>query len=250
MSLIENYLKDINENFCVQENVYDCKEDENLETVFTLSNGYIGLRGATELDAQKKCRGTYIAGIYDKLETDEAQEVCGLTLKNKAITPAYAIIPDTNILKIETDGVPFDFINCEVLKYNRTLNMKRGIVINSYELKNRQGKTIEIKTLTLVSKVYKNIILYKAEVTPLDFDGKITVKFENSLCTNPQFIPRLKDYVSVTDLKSVTETDGVCKILANVCETNTNISVSAKTDGRVEMFIEKSQNGIGEVFSF
>ena len=93
---------------------YDAADETNLETVFTLSNGYMGVRGALEVPSANKCQGTYITGVYDKPEKDTAEEVCGLTLKNKAITPAYAIMPDLNLIEIRESDGNYDFMNCEI----------------------------------------------------------------------------------------------------------------------------------------
>ena len=227
---------------------YDVNEEANQETIFTLANGYMGVRGAIELPSQKKCQGTYLAGVFDKPEEPDDAVVCGLTLRNKAITPAYAIVPDTNLFEIQAEGSNFDFMNCDIQKCKRTLDMRHGLEQNEYIIKNRSGNMIDVKTLTMVSKVRKHIIMYRVDVTPVNFSGKLTVKFVNSLNTNPQFIPRLKDYISKTDCIALENNGQSVCLLGRVAETGTEICAMAQTVGAGRRYVEYVKDGICEVF--
>ena len=246
--MIKKYDKELMDEWCIIREGYDVNEEANQETVFTLANGYMGVRGTIELPSQKKCQGTYLAGVFDKPEVPDDAVVCGLTLQNKAITPAYAIVPDTNLLEIHTNGDSFDFMNCEVQKCNRILDMRYGVEQNEYIIKSRKGNTIEVKTFTLVSKVRKHIVMYSVEVTPVNFSGKITVKFCNSLCTNPQFIPRLKDYISKTNCVGLESIEQSVCLLGKVAETGTDICAMAQTTGVGQRYVEYVKDGICEVF--
>ena len=227
---------------------YDVNEEANQETIFTLANGYMGIRGAIELPSQNKCHGTYLAGVFDKLEVPDDSVVCGLTLQNKAITPAYAIVPDTNLIEIHTAGDSFDFMNCDIQNCKRVLDMRHGITRNEYTIKSRKGNIVEVKTLTMVSKVRKHIIMYYVNVMPVNFSGKLTVKFGNSLFTNPQFIPRLKDYISKTDCLELENTENYVCLLGRVAETGTEICAMAQTTGANQQYVEYTKDGICEVF--
>ena len=247
---MKKYDKEFMDEWCIIREGYDINEEANQETVFTLANGYMGVRGAIELPSQKKCQGTYLAGVFDKSEVPDDAVVCGLTLQNKAITPAYAIVPDTNLLEIHTEGDSFDFMNCEVQKCKRILDMKHGVERNEYIIKSRKGNLVEIHTFTMVSKVRKHIVMYSVEVTPINFSGKMTVKFCNSLCTNPQFIPRLKDYISKTDCIGMGSVEQSVWLLGRVAETGADICVMAQTTGTGQRYVEYIKDGVGEVFEF
>lgn len=93
MREIAFYEKDIKEKYSVKINEYVATDEANKETVFTLCNGYMGVRGALSLGGRFSEAGTYIAGLFDKKEKDESEAVCGLTIKNKAITPRLQSFP-------------------------------------------------------------------------------------------------------------------------------------------------------------
>lgn len=227
---------------------YDAADETNLETVFTLSNGYMGVRGALEVPSANKCQGTYITGVYDKPEKDTAEEVCGLTLKNKAITPAYAIMPDLNLIEIRESDGNYDFMNCEIEACKRILDMKHGVVYNTYVLSNAAKKRLQIRTALLVSETRKHILLQELEITALNFSATLSVCFKNTLCENPQFIPRLKDYISRTELLRVNAGEKAVTLDARITETNGLIFAAAHTVGDGHKSIEYLQNGIAESF--
>ena len=248
MSFIEKMSETLKDEWHVTREGYSLEDEANQETLFTLSNGYMGVRGAIELPTQGNCRATYLAGVYDKQETRGAFDERMVIKQNKAITPAYAIVPDTNIVEIQAEGESFDFMNCEIMECRRVLDMIRGVTINSYTLKSRRERVIQVKTFNLVSKVRKHITMCRIEITPLNFEGKIIVRFGNNLCTNPQSIRRLNDYISKTDLVAVREEDSYVCVSGKVVETGMLICAMSHTIGFGSKYAEYVKDGIKEVF--
>lgn len=248
MTVIEKYKKIQREDWCVVREGYELEEEANLETVFTLSNGYMGIRGAIELPSLNKAPGTYVAGVFDKPEVPDDSVVCGLTLQNKAITPAYAIMPDTNLFEIHADGDSFDFMNGQILACRKVLDMRRGMTVNTYTIQSRKNRILNVSTLTMVSKARKHVVLYRVEVTPMNFQGNVTVSLCNSLCTTPQFIPRLKDYISRTDCAALKMGHGYVSLLGSVTQTGAQVCVTSHTRGDGARHAEYRKDGICEVF--
>jgi len=61
------------------------------ETIFTLSNGYMGVRATTEETYREETRGCYIAGLFDKFpgEVTELANIPSL----KCCTPLLVVCP-------------------------------------------------------------------------------------------------------------------------------------------------------------
>lgn len=249
MKDIAYYLQGIEDTWCVRKTAFAPDGEADDETIYTLSNGYLGVRGALELDGRTKDAATYIAGLYDKKEEPETVESRGY-VKNKALTPAYAVVPDADLIELEADGVPFDFINSAVVDFRRTLDMKRGFVVNEYVLKNPAGKTVSVKTLSFLSRVHLHDVYTRVEIEPLDFCTKTTVRFKNRLCRTPKFIRRLKDYVSKTDLVAACERDGVCALEAEIFDTKERVFLRAQTLGAGTRYAIVTSDGIDEAFVF
>ncbi|KAF2962430.1 glycoside hydrolase family 65 protein [Fervidobacterium sp. 2310opik-2] len=149
----------------VVRNSYSHSDNYVYETLFTLANGYLSLRGIEEF-SNYKMKGTYIAGIFDK---SEAQVV---ELVN---------LPDPLAIRIYVDGVPLNLDSGNVLDYQRKLDMKRGLLISNYTFKVSE-KIISIESKRFVSRANIHRFGVKYVITPVNFSGKIIV--ENCIDTN------------------------------------------------------------------
>ena len=127
MKDIDYYARRARQGWMLRRDMY-CPEDEtNQETLYTLSNGYIGVRGALGQAELHKDAATFIAGMFDKSEEENPSVGSRGYVKNKAITPAYATVPDCNLWDISSDGIGFDFINSKIHSFEQALDMERGI---------------------------------------------------------------------------------------------------------------------------
>ena len=242
------YKNGIEQGWTVEKSSYQKEEERGDETIFTLSNGYLGIRGSLEISSANKDAATFIAGLYDKDEAPSVGPAKRGYVKNKAITPAYATVPDANLMEISSGDIPFDFINCKVLSFFRTLDLKRGILFNEYSLENAEGKAIEVKTMTVASKINRHDVLRKIEVKALNFDGEIAVRLKNSLCDKPKTIRRLKDYVVKSELVRADYENGACLLEAEIGETKDRVLLLAVTEGEDNPFVMRTETGIDEVF--
>lgn len=248
MDEIAVFEKGIKEKYGIVLNEYQAADEANKETIFTLCNGYMGIRGALSLGGRFSEAGTYIAGLFDKKEKEESEAVCGLTIKNKAITPALAIVPDGNLADITAGGEKFDAMNCRVLNFKRTLDLLRGFTVDSYLLESKSGKILGVKAMNFVFKSSYHEAFIRTEITPVNFDGEIIVTLKNTLNQNPQYIPRLRDYICATVLKDTCCSGESVRLNAEVFETGEKIYMLAKTLGDGERVAETDKNGINEKF--
>ena len=237
--------------WCIEKSNYDPSEEAYLESIFTLSNGYIGIRASLELASSGSEPGTYFAGVYDKLDNSVDNNLFGVSIKNKAITPSYAIAPSMNFVEVIVGGRSINFNNCIVKKFNRILDMQRGILLNTYVLEENNGRITEIKTMMVVFKSNSHLSMQKIEIIAKNYSDHITVRFIDHLDKNPQFIKRLKDYTSKTDLISMDGSDSYVYINCKVSETGLGISLVSKTlsSNYLIKTIEKEKNSIKEVFN-
>ncbi len=227
---------------------YSDSYEEGEETVFTLTNGYIGVRATRELTSPNAIGGAYIAGLYDKPDKYEKVERFGLIMVNKALCPSYAILPTFWGVRVYTDNESFDFCTSKVVKYNRVLDMKHATLTNEYVLESSFGKQISLTFTSIVSKVQLHIFATKLVVKALNFSGNVRVCFDYSQDDKPILIQRIMDYNCPTAFVSAEEENGQVVLCSKVTETNIDIVLSAKTTGVGKKNFVQIVNGISEVF--
>ena len=151
------------EEFIISENKYEEKENLNYESLFALSNGYLGIRGSHEEGTKSTLPYFFINGVFDKSETFMRELVA---------------LPNPLGIKFYIEKELIGIENCEILKYSRELDIKNGILWKYLILKDKYGRETKIEGCRFVSR--KNIhrigIIYN--LTPLNYDGIIEVESE------------------------------------------------------------------------
>jgi len=162
------------------------------ETIFSLSNGYIGTRGTLEegyaFKTDQGLEGNFINGFYESGQIRYGEWNFGFPEYNQ--TPLN--LPNLKTTRIYLDGEWFDMRTGLVEDYKRTLNMHDGLITRSLVWTSPGGSRVRIETARFVSFVMKNIMATRIKITPLDFTGEIRLQsildadVENHTCvSNP-----------------------------------------------------------------
>lgn len=120
---------------------YDAENNEIFESLTSLGNGFMGMRGNHEEDySGKTLQGTYIAGVYYPDKTKVGWWKNGYPEYFAKVLNALNFIG----VKVWIDDIPLDLANCKVLHYERTLDMKHGLLTRSFEVEADSGLIVRI----------------------------------------------------------------------------------------------------------
>jgi kojibiose phosphorylase len=169
---------------------YNCLENKKYETLFTLANGYRGLRGALEFSNSGQ-RGNFVSGVFDK-HSAQVTEIVNLQ------------DPLTINIYIENELVNID--NFDVLYFKRELNMKEGVLYTNFHVKTPIGKEVKISAERFISRADVHRWGAKYVITPVNFKGKIFIEnIIDGRVINSEFDPvnKTKHFIvnGVYDLK-------------------------------------------------
>ncbi|MFO7871084.1 MAG: glycosyl hydrolase family 65 protein [Kiritimatiellia bacterium] len=242
------------EEWELAQNSYSPADEGLWGTLLTLSNGYYGFRGNLELPSAGREPGVYLAGVYDKPDVKEQTEALGLDLRNKAVTPAYAVAPIWNLVELEINGLCVDFMNAEVPVFSRSLDMKRGLLTSTYELRDSEDRTTRLRFVSAALLTHRRLCVMQCDVEPLDYEGLVTLRFCCEQPDRPQYIPRLKDYVSHTNYTGFRRSpDGnAVAIAGQVEQTGAVLALASRTHAHdsIELHVEERPKGVAETFRF
>src|SRR6056297_145161 len=152
-------------------NTYDPSKQMVEESLFTIGNGYIGLRGCFEEGYPQgdSIRGTYINGLYDRVPMIHAEKAFGFP----EIQDKQPRIVDTQTCKVYLDGEKAQLNEGKYEDYYRWLDYKRGESERGYTYRTKSGKTAKLKFNRMVSLKHLNHVIYEVEV---DYHGDIELK--------------------------------------------------------------------------
>ncbi|WP_128543573.1 glycoside hydrolase family 65 protein [Larkinella soli] len=160
------------DEWCIVEEGFHAAYNEITESLMSLGNGRMGQRGNfEERFTGKTLQGNYVAGVYYPDKTRVGWWKNGY--------PDYfaKVLNAANWIGIDIDieYESLDLNTCTVRDFRRVLNMKEGYLERSFIATLKSGKELKVNARRFCSIVDDEAGAIRYSITPLNFDGKITV---------------------------------------------------------------------------
>ncbi len=145
----------------VIETEFDPTQLHHKETVFTLGNGYLGVRGSFEEGYSEDFSATLIHGVYDDVKIAHTELVnC----------------PNWLPLVVTVAGERFSMDSGEILNYERRLDLRLGLVSRDVRWRSPSGHTLDFHFQRFASLADQHVLAIRTSITSVDFEGEITVE--------------------------------------------------------------------------
>ncbi len=141
------------------------------ESIFTLGNGNLGVRGVFEEGyalGMESIRGTYVNGFYDEVPIEYPENAYGFS----RLQQKQPNLMDAQWIVIELDGERVSLFQNRHSNYHRILHFDRGLMSRSFSYQTGRGRTAIISILKMVSQIEKGLILWQVDV---DYQGDIHI---------------------------------------------------------------------------
>ncbi|HET6533849.1 MAG TPA: glycosyl hydrolase family 65 protein [Actinoplanes sp.] len=117
------------------------------ESVFALANGHIGLRA--DLDEPEPCGmpGTYLNSLFEVRDFEYPEEGYAFPKRTETVVNA----PNGKIIALHVDDEPFDVRSGELVRHERTLDLRAGTLRREVEWVSPSGARVTIISTRLVS---------------------------------------------------------------------------------------------------
>ena len=169
MNILKKYFEV--DEWQVIENDFDKNYNRVTESVMSLGNGHMGLRGNfAENYTGDSLQGTYIAGVYYPDKTIVGWWKNGYPEYFAKIANAANFIG----INLQIDGTEIDLNKVDFSNFKRVLNMKKAFLERSFtvELENNRVEIIEKRFL---NQKNKELAAVKYQVRPLAQDAEIVL---------------------------------------------------------------------------
>ena len=145
-----------------------------VETLFTLANGFLGVRGSVEEVRPVHSRATLMNGFHETWPIVYGEEAYGFAKTGQTIVP----VPDGTIVKLYVDDEPFEVTRAEVLEWERVFDMERGVLERTVVWRMPTGKRLRLHTSRIVSIEHRHLLLLDYQVEVLDEPALLTISSE------------------------------------------------------------------------
>ncbi|MGF3055906.1 glycoside hydrolase family 65 protein [Microbacterium sp. YY-01] len=141
------------------------------ETLFTVGNGYLGLRGNHIEGRIAHEHGTFINGLHETWPIRHAEQAYGFAEVGQTIVNA----PDAKVMRIYVDDEPLSFDEADIREYRRQIDFRTGVLERDLLWVTPSGKRVRIRDERLVSFEERHIAVLRLEVTVENDDAPVTV---------------------------------------------------------------------------
>ncbi|MDQ1130834.1 glycoside hydrolase family 65 protein [Microbacterium sp. SORGH_AS_0888] len=141
------------------------------ETLFSVGNGYLGLRGNHPEGRFGHEQGTFINGFHETFPIRHAEQAYGFAEVGQTILN----VPDAKVMRVYVDDEPLSFDVADVLEYERVLDMREGVLTRHLVWCTPAGKRVRVEYRRMVSFEEKHLSVMSIEVTVLNADAAVTI---------------------------------------------------------------------------
>jgi trehalose/maltose hydrolase-like predicted phosphorylase len=197
---MEHATRNTQHAWLITETSFDPAKLHHKETVFTIGNGYLGTRGAFEEGYPRARPATLIHGVFDDVPIVHTE---------------LANAPDWLPFILLVNGERFGMDRGEVLDYERTLDLHRGVLTRKVRWRSPAGNTVDIRIERFASLADPHVLAIRYQVTPLDFNGWIEFRaginghVDNDGYVHWDWVDQGRSEIGLTWLHSRTRSSGL-----------------------------------------
>ncbi|WP_456695160.1 glycoside hydrolase family 65 protein [Aeromicrobium sp. P5_D10] len=141
------------------------------ETLFSVGNGYLGLRGNVDEGRDSFSHGTFINGFHETWPIQHAEEAYGFARVGQTIVNA----PDAKVIRLYVDDEPLLLPIADLVEYERRLDFRTGVMSRDILWRTPGGKRVQIRSRRMVSFTQRHLMVLTFEVTMLDDHAPIAI---------------------------------------------------------------------------
>ena len=134
------------------------------ETLFSVGNGYLGMRGNVDEGRDSFTHGTFVNGFHETWQIHHAEEAFGFAKVGQTIVNA----PDAKVIRLYVDDEPLLLPIADLMEYERDVDFRTGVMSRSVLWRTPGGKRVQIKSRRMVSFTQRHLAVLTFEVTMLD----------------------------------------------------------------------------------
>ena len=141
------------------------------ETLFSVGNGYLGLRGNHIEGRGAQEHGTFINGLHETWPIRHAEQAYGFAEVGQTIVNA----PDAKVMRVYVDDEPVSLDDADVREYRRTLDLRTGVLERLVVWETPSGKRVRMRDERIVSFEERHLAVLRLEVVVENSDAPVTI---------------------------------------------------------------------------
>ncbi|CAM3799731.1 MULTISPECIES: glycoside hydrolase family 65 protein [Paenibacillus] len=148
----------------------------NMESLFALGNGYLGVRGNFEEGygpSMSTIRGTYLNAFHDVIEIPYGEKLFAFPDTQQKLV--NNIDAQTVLVYLDDEPEPFRLDHGTISAHERHLHMDKGYAERNVQWTSPSGKEIRLTFRRLVSFTRRELFAIQLQLEPVNFNGRVRI---------------------------------------------------------------------------
>ena len=202
------------------------------ESLFAISNGYLGMRGTCDEGQPNVHSGTYVNGFHETWPIVYGEEAYGFAKEGQTIID----VPDAKVIKLYVDDEPFYLPTATVDNFERVLDMQNGTLDRELVWTHSSGQRVSIKSRRLVSFEHRHLAAIAYDITLLTSDAPVVIVSElarGSSTVTASKDPRIRQF-GCEVLEPVVQRAGERRVVLGFQTKSSKMTLSSAVDHAIE----------------
>ncbi|HJV75167.1 MAG TPA: beta-phosphoglucomutase family hydrolase [Noviherbaspirillum sp.] len=159
----------------IEQEGFDRSRERQMESLFTVGNGYLGVRGALDSPLPASQGDLFIAGIYDRKRADLPYSEIEFLTPDRGADPYAELVPlpFPFRLAISVEGASLDFAGTYGGGLRRVLDMRCGVLHSDAVYETLGGRRTAVHTRRCASLADPHLLLQEAVIVPENHWGDV-----------------------------------------------------------------------------
>jgi alpha,alpha-trehalose phosphorylase len=160
--------------WCLCEQSLDMEHLAQTESVFTLANGHIGVRGNLDEGEPHGLPGTYLNSFYESRPLPYGEAGYGYPEAGQTIVN----VTNGKVIRLLVDDELLDVRYGALLAHERVLDFRSGTLRRCLEWRSPRGQRVLVRSTRLVSLTQRSVMAVDYQVEVLDGPARVVVQSE------------------------------------------------------------------------
>ena len=148
---------------------FDKQLEKSIESVMALVNGYSGTRAALEEGSSVSHASTFIAGVFNQPDKPQDKAL-------EAPIPELVVAPNWSKMRITIAGQESNLDTCELLEQRRTLDLRQGVLLREWRLRDTAGRETRLSSLRFASLADRHTLVQVVTLTPENYSEPVEIE--------------------------------------------------------------------------
>lgn len=144
------------------------------ETIFSIGNGYLGMRGNFEEGEPVFQNGTFINGFHETWPITYGEEAYGFAKTGQTMLN----VTDARCIRLYVDDEPFYLPTANLMLFDRILDMRAGTLDREVLWETPSGKQVLIQSRRMASFAQRHLAAISYQVTVLNDSAPVVIESE------------------------------------------------------------------------